>query len=70
MSQESADVFNNAADLIGNAFGWAKDFAGVDAALGVEFPLQLPPALVAANATLREAYEGMFGRIVAAQVWY
>ena len=67
-SQEAADVFNNAADLIRNAFGWAKELAGVDAALGVEFPLQLPPALQAANVTLREAYEGMFGRIVAANI--
>lgn len=60
--EESATVFNNAGELIAEAFEWAATYAGVRGAVGVEFPLALPPHC---NATLQEAYEGMFGRIVA-----
>ena len=63
----AATVFNNAATLITDAFDWSTNFAGVDGCVGVEFPLALPPALIAKNVSLLEAYTGMFGRIVAAK---
>lgn len=59
---ESATVLNNAADMLVEAFQWGATYAGVNAAVGVEFPLQLPPDT---TISLQEAYEGMFGRIVA-----
>eukprot|EP00035_Acanthoeca_spectabilis_P001424 m.80027 g.80027 ORF g.80027 m.80027 type:complete len:983 (-) comp10865_c0_seq1:26-2974(-) len=59
---ESATVLNNAADMLVQAFQWGATYAGVNAAVGVEFPLQLPPDT---TISLQEAYEGMFGRTVA-----
>ena len=52
--QENADVLNNAAALERDAFDWGATQAGVDAALGVEVPLQLPEALIAANISIAE----------------
>ena len=40
---ESAAMFNNAGRLIADAFAWGSTMAGVEGAVGVEFPLQLPP---------------------------
>lgn len=51
-------MLDNAARLITDAFDWSTDFAGVDGCVGVEFPLTLPPALVAKNVSLLDAYTG------------
>eukprot|EP00931_Biecheleriopsis_adriatica_P092982 TRINITY_DN66730_c0_g1_i1.p1 TRINITY_DN66730_c0_g1~~TRINITY_DN66730_c0_g1_i1.p1 ORF type:complete len:878 (-),score=119.34 TRINITY_DN66730_c0_g1_i1:50-2683(-) len=63
-----AKVFNNAAELIRDAFTWAADNALVDGCVGVEFPLQLPAALAANHTSLQAAYEGIFRRIVDARI--
>lgn len=63
----AAAVLNNAAGLIRDAFDWAVDYAGVDGAVGIEFPLKMPAPLVANKTTLLEAYTGIFGRIVASK---
>jgi hypothetical protein len=63
----AADVLNAASTLIRDAFAWATEYAGVQGAIGVEFPLQLPQRLVKRNVSLLAAYQGMFGRIVASK---
>ena len=51
---------NNAKTLVKDAFDWSSNFAGVDGCVGVEFPLTLPPALIAKNVSLLDAYTGTF----------
>lgn len=63
-----AKVFNNAAALLGQAFSWAQSFASVDSCVGTEIPLERPSLPYLANATLQELYEGIFGRLLAANV--
>eukprot|EP00040_Diaphanoeca_grandis_P010907 m.55890 g.55890 ORF g.55890 m.55890 type:complete len:686 (-) comp22151_c0_seq1:41-2098(-) len=62
----SAQVFNNAAKLVRDAFAWGSTYAGVDGCVGIEIPLSLPPTI--AGAGLQEAYEGIFGRIIASKI--
>lgn len=64
----SAKVFNNAADLLRGALDWGLNFGGVDGAIGIEFPLQMPQALIAANTSLQVVYEGIFKRIIDAKI--
>ena len=58
----STAVLNAAAALLEGAFSWAAR-AGISSCLGAEMPLVPPPG---SNASLRELYEGVFGRAAAA----
>lgn len=59
---DDAAVLNGASALLQDGFAWGAA-AGVGACLGAEVPLTPPPG---SNASLRELYEGMFGRVAAA----
>jgi hypothetical protein len=61
---QAAGVLDAAAGLLRDALAWGRAAAGVGAAVGTEVPLVRPPG--AANATLQQLYEGIFGRLVAA----
>ena len=58
-----AQVLNDAAALLRDAFAWAADAAGVESCVGIEIPLTKPPG---SNATTRALYEGIFARLASA----